>query len=99
MQSHYAQAFEREMACTQQDWLRWLPGAIGAHPWQSGLGWARIEIDEGALRIEWRVGEPRRIAMVTMPRLCVSFSFDRQDESQRLAFMRRFDLHMQRGGG
>ena len=29
MQSFYPEAFERDMACTEADWLRWLPNAIG----------------------------------------------------------------------
>ena len=99
MQSHYAAAFQREMACTQHDWLRWLPCAIGEHSFKSGPGWAYIEIGEGALSIEWRVAEPRRIALVVMPRLIVNFCFEQLNDAQRLVFMRRFDLHMQRGGG
>ena len=27
MQAHYAEAFEREMGCTEADWLAVLPGA------------------------------------------------------------------------
>jgi hypothetical protein len=34
-----------------------------------------------------------------MPRLHVSFDFEGLDAQQRLAFMKRFDLYMQRGGG
>ena len=87
------------MACTQRDWLRWLPSAIGTHPFESGADWAQIDLEGGTLLIKWRVEEPRRIALVAMPRLIVNFSFEQQNDAQRLAFMRRFDLHMQRGGG
>jgi hypothetical protein len=34
-----------------------------------------------------------------VPRLGVNFSFEDIDEGARQAFMRYFDLYMQRGGG
>jgi hypothetical protein len=34
-----------------------------------------------------------------MPILRVDFAFTGLDEAQRYAFMKRFDLYMQRGGG
>jgi len=53
----------------------------------------------GRLSITWAVQEPRRIALVVLPRLRVSFQFQDVPLPQRLAFMRTFDLHLQRGGG
>ena len=34
MQSVYDERFERDMACTEAEWLRWLPAAIGEHHWK-----------------------------------------------------------------
>jgi hypothetical protein len=34
-----------------------------------------------------------------MPRMLVNFRFAGVDEAARYAFMQRFDLYMQRGGG
>ena len=99
MQSTYAERFEREMGCTQAEWLMWLPAAIGAHPWQRDGDSATIAIAPGTLRLDWRVGEPRVIALIRLPRLHVKFSFEGLAAEQRFAFMRRFDLYMQRGGG
>jgi len=45
------------------------------------------------------VGAPRVIALASIPRLIVTFTFTNQDATQRYTFMRRFDLYMQRGGG
>ena len=42
---------------------------------------------------------PRRIALLSMPRLGVQFRFSGIDEASRQAFMRYFDLYTQRGGG
>ncbi len=99
MQSTYAERFERDMACTEADWLRWLPAAVGDHHWKLQTGSAGVRIADGALGIKWQVAEARVIALVRMPRLLVSFRFAGLDEAQRYAFMKRFDLYMQRGGG
>jgi hypothetical protein len=42
---------------------------------------------------------PRVIGLVSLPVLRVTFRFAGVDEAQRYAFMTRFDLCMQRGGG
>lgn len=99
MQCFYAERFEREMGCTEADWLRWLPGAVGDHHWKLQDHSAGVRICDGALGLKWQVGEPRVIALIRMPRLLVSFRFAGVDDAQRHAFMTRFDLYMQRGGG
>src|SRR5665647_674098 len=99
MQSFYPERFERDMACAETDWLRWLPAAIGELHWKLQSGAAGVRIGDGALGLKWRVAEPRVIGQVAMPRLLVDFRFAGVDEPQRSAFMKRFDLYMQRGGG
>jgi len=99
MQAYYPEIFEREMACTEADWLRWLPAALGDHHWKLQSHSAGVRIGDGALGLKWEQAEPRVIAAVHMPRLVVRFRFGGVDEAARQAFMRRFDLYMQRGGG
>jgi hypothetical protein len=99
MQGHYDERFEREMGCTEDDWLRWLPGAVGDNFWKLQQGSAGVRIGDGALGLKWQTGEPREIGLVRMPRLLVQFRFAGVDEVARHAFMTRFDLFMQRGGG
>jgi hypothetical protein len=99
MQSAYAAHFEREMGCTEAEWLMWLPAAIGGRQWHRAGSAATVRIDDGVLALDWRIGEPRVIAQVRLPRLHVRFRFESVDAGQRLAFMKRFDLYMQRGGG
>ena len=99
MQAYYEERFEREMSCTEEDWLRWLPQAIGDHFWKLQAHSAGVRIGDGALGLKWQVGEPRVIALVRLPRLLVQFRFAGVQEAQRQAFMQRFDLYMQRGGG
>ncbi|MBT9551137.1 MAG: hypothetical protein IV088_09845 [Hydrogenophaga sp.] len=100
MQSSYAERFERDMGCTEDEWLRWLPAAVGdGRPWRVEGASAMVEIPPGSLQLRWQVMPPRVIALMRMPVLRVSFVFVGLDAEQRYAFMKRFDLYMQRGGG
>jgi hypothetical protein len=99
MQASYPECFERETGCTEADWLRWLPQAAGEHPWKLQTGTAGVPIGDGALGLKWQVAAPRVIGLVRIPVLKVSFRFAGVHEAQRYAFMKRFDLYMQRGGG
>jgi hypothetical protein len=99
MQSSYPERFEREMGCTEAEWLASVPRALGDYPYQLSAQTLLVQIGLGALAVQWKVGEPRVIALARIPRLLVQFGFNGLDEAQRLAFMQRFDLYMQRGGG
>ncbi|MDR3370675.1 hypothetical protein [Rhodoferax sp.] len=99
MQYFYPEQFEREMACTEADWLRWLPAAIGDLHWKQQTGCAGVRIGDGALGLKWQVASPRVIGLISLPVLRVSFRFAGVEEAQRHEFMTRFDLYMQRGGG
>lgn len=99
MQAFYPECFEREMGCTEGDWLRWLPQAVGEHPWTLQRAAADVGIGNGTLHLRWQRATPRVIGLVHIPVLQVSFCFAGLDEAQRQAFMQRFDVYMQRGGG
>jgi hypothetical protein len=96
--------FSREQGCSEAEWLGWLPGAVGPHPWRSlGEGRAEVLLDAsqpGArLRLDWQALPPRQIALLRMPRLAVRFSFDGCTAQDRDRFMHYFDLYTRRGGG
>jgi hypothetical protein len=99
MQSHYAAQFTRDMACTEAEWLMWLPAALGDVPWQRTGAAVSAQIGAGSLHLSWHAQEPRRIALMSLPRLAVQFAFEGLDDQERYRFMKRFDLYMQRGGG
>ena len=99
MQAFYAERFDREMGCTEAEWLGWLPAALGAHPYKLQAQSAGVRIGDGALGLKWQEAAPRVIGLVSIPVLNVSFRFAGVDAPQRHAFMKRFDLYMQRGGG
>ncbi len=85
------------MGCTESEWLSWLPGAVGGHALViDGQQQAQV----GAfLRLSWRVMPPRTIALLRIARLAVRFEFTGLTPIERQAFMKQFDLFMQRGGG
>lgn len=101
MQADYPPAFDRDMACTEAEWLRWLPGATQGAPLVLGCGRAQVALPGGGtLHLGWQALEPRRIALMCLPRLGVQFRFDTTVQAdERLRFMRFFDLYTQRGGG
>jgi hypothetical protein len=59
MQAFYPEHFEREMGCTEADWLRWLPQVMGNHHWKLQTGTAGVRIGDGALGLKWQVADPR----------------------------------------
>ena len=95
------ETFSRDTGCTEAEWLGWLPGACGAHPLHRGPGpgQARVALPAGWLHLHWRALPPRRIALIQLPRLHVDYRFEGVPPEVRAAFMRHFDLYMQRGGG
>lgn len=91
--------FEREMGCSEAEWLRWLPGAVEAGTIALAASSAEVALGEGRLHIAWSALPPRQLGLVCLPRLLVNFRFENVVPSRREAFMRRFDRHTQRGGG
>lgn len=95
-------AFEREQGFTDAEWLRCLPGAVGRHGLvlpAPGRAVVTLVDDLGTLRLDWTVLPPRRIALLSMPRLAVHYGFEGVTAAARREFMRYFDLYTQRGGG
>jgi hypothetical protein len=99
MQAHYPFEFEREMGCTADELRGWLPGGSGGRAVNWQPAGARIAIDGGSATLTWRALEPRRIALITLPRLLVRFEARDIDEAAWQRFMKHFDLYTQRGGG
>lgn len=100
MQAFYEATFERDMGSTMPDFRRNLPDAFEplTLDWQPGDA-VRVMLASGAATLEWRALPPRVIALVTLPRVHVRFSFEGTDNSEWQRVMKRFDLVMLRGGG
>ncbi len=104
MQSHYPAQFAREMGCTADEFVKWLHAALTDFVWQCETSQAHVTISndeksEGVLCLRWQVLPERRIALLRLPRLQVSYQFDGVADEVRTRFMQRLDLFMQRGGG
>ena len=100
MQPSCAENFDREMPCSEREWLASLPQAIGANPFQQIAQALTAQIGaHGQLMLSWRVAEQRALGSASVPRLLVSFRFSGLDATQRYLFMRRFDQLMQRARG
>jgi hypothetical protein len=95
-----AERFDREMGCSVAEWRRWLLGAVEeGRVLALGASSAEVAVDAGRLHVSWRALPARQLGLLRVPRLWVSFRFKDVTSSQREAFMRRLDLHTQRGGG
>ena len=96
-----ADTFSREYGCTEAEWCGWLRGpAVGEAPGTpEGTDAMRLDLAGGRLLLRWTVLPERRIALVRLPRLQVDFRFEGVPLAQRQAWLKRFDLHTQRGGG
>jgi hypothetical protein len=99
VQAHYPLVFEREMGCTADELRAWLPGASGGRAIQWRDDSAEVVVEAGRATLSWRSLPPRRIALITLPRLHVQFSAEGIDDGAWQRFMRHFDLFTQRGGG
>ena len=91
--------FEREHGCTLAEWLRWLPEAVHGHALAIEGDAAVVAIGDGRLHVAWHALPPRVIALIRMPRMQIAYRFEGVDDEARRRFMKRFDLHIQRGGG
>ena len=98
--SEVPESFERDQGIAEADWLRCLPGAVRGLPLERPApGLANVRLGDGTLTIAWTVLPPRRIALMSVPRLAVRYRFEGVDAETRRVFMRHFDLYTQRGGG
>lgn len=87
-----------EMALTRAEFMRLLPVAVQAGFEVSGDE-VRGQSDEVAWRIALAELEPRRIALLTLPRLKVTVQLDTCNPSSADEWLRRFLLGYQRAGG
>ena len=92
-------AIDREMGCTREEFVRWLPGATRHAPMQMNADKAVVHAGEATIEISFTQAPPRKIALVSMPVLKVSFRFSGAGADAFREFMAYFDLYTKRGGG
>lgn len=94
------------MTIAEADWLRSLPGAVAGHALSIEGRSACITISKAgnaapprSLHITWSPASDLVLGSIRLARLQVAFDLTGVPPGMRADFMRRFDLHMQRGGG
>jgi hypothetical protein len=87
------------MGCTRDEFVRWLPGATRHAPMQLTADKAVVHAGNVTVEISFTQAPARRIAMVSLPVLKVSFRFSGAGTSAYRDFMAYFDLYTSRGGG
>ena len=89
----------REMGCTREEFLRWLPGATKYAPVVMTGDLHRVLLDSGRVEITIAELPPRRIASISLPVLEVRFRFIGMNAAAQTAFLEYFDQYTRRGGG
>jgi hypothetical protein len=89
----------REMGCTRQEFLGWLPGATHGAPFEVVGDRVTIHPGAGTVQIRFSEAAPRRLGLLSLPVLKVSIRFQGLEATGRAEFLRRFDQFMRRGGG
>ena len=89
----------REMGCTRAEFIGWLPGATRQAPFQIDGDIVTVMTRGGCVQISLEQKPPRRIGLIALPVLGVTFCFRGLDELTRDDFLAYFDLYTKRGGG
>lgn len=76
-----------------------MPGARLTKSAGDSDGHCAAQFDDGNLHIEWVTLESRRIALLAIPQLQVSFHYSGLAMERRRSIQNYFDRATQRGGG
>jgi hypothetical protein len=95
--------FVREMGCTPEDLVRWLPQALGDLYLNSTVvldGRILLSAQNPQLQIEGSSKPSRKIALLDIPVLDLRLKFAENWTAIKCdAALKRFDLYTRRGGG
>jgi hypothetical protein len=94
-----ADRVERLMGLSHQEFLRSLPAAAAGMECRVEGADILLSAPEGRVRIELGPERQMRLGSLLLPQTPVRLSFDGFTGESREAFLRRFDVAFQRGGG
>lgn len=92
----------REMGFTRQELLPKLPAALHGYPYSIEGDVITITPPESApatIRITLGAAAIRKIALLQLPYMHVTFDFSDVDEAAAKRFLTQFDLYTRKGGG
>ena len=87
------------MGCTRAEFMGWLPGATRQASFQVDGDNVTVITHGGQVQIFLEEKPPRRMGLVALPVLGITFCFRGLDELARDDFLAYFDLYTRRGGG
>ncbi|MDB5823406.1 MAG: hypothetical protein JWR21_2110 [Herminiimonas sp.] len=94
---------QREMGCTMEEFVRWIPGATRNAPvvscGEGSTATHTVSVASGSVQISVQAAPSRRIGAIVLPVLLVTFRFIDLDAIQRAEFLAHFDNYTRRGGG
>ena len=89
----------RDMGCTRAEFMGWLPGATRQALLQVDGDKVTVITHGGRVQISLEEKPPRRMGLVALPVLGITFCFRGLDALARDDFLAYFDLYTRRGGG
>jgi hypothetical protein len=89
----------RDMGCTRAEFMGWLPGATRQASFQVDGDKVTVITHGGRVQISLEEKPPRRMGLIALPVLGITFCFRGLDELARDDFLAYFDLYTRRGGG
>ena len=89
----------RQMSITHKDFFRLLPRAVNGAPVTRRDNRAHIATEAGRVTITLAPERVRKLGLMEFPVTPVSIEFDGFNPADRTAFLSRFDLAYQKGGG
>jgi len=89
----------REMGYQQAEFMRTLPAALHGYPHTIEDGLIRVQLPSGELHITLGEQQQRRIALLSLPWLPVTFDYGAIPEPEFRTFLQQFDLYFRKGGG
>jgi hypothetical protein len=89
----------RDMSCTRAEFISWLPGATRQAPFQIDGDVVTVMTHGGHVQISLEEKPPRRIGLIALPVLGVTFRSRGLDQLAHDDFLAHFDLYTRRGGG
>lgn len=87
------------MGCTRAEFMGWLPGATRQASFQVDGDKVTVITHGGRVQISLEEKPLRRMGLIALPVLGITFCFRGLDELARDDFLAYFDLYTRRGGG
>lgn len=90
---------KKEMGYTHADFFRLLPRAMGDTPYEINGLEINCTLPTGSLKITLGPERERKLVLVVMPCVDITFEYENVTDEDREAFIKYFDLRFMKGLG